>query len=95
MGCREKNRKIEVNRFFHMMNQWMEGFFFTIQGEAIQDPTFRRRWFFLVFFILAEGVVHRNCLVVWSLEPWNFLNFHSVGNGKSSLTNSIIFQRGR
>jgi hypothetical protein len=26
MGCREKNRKIEVNRFFHMMNQWMDFF---------------------------------------------------------------------
>ena len=35
-------------------------------------------------------------LVVWSLEPWNFMTFHSVGNfRKSQLTiRSIIFQRG-
>ena len=31
------------------------------------------------------------------LEPWNFMTFHSVGNGMSSsqLTNSIIFPKGR
>ena len=42
-----------------------------------------------------------NCHEVRSLESqlvvWNFVNFHSVGNGMSSsqLTNSIIFPKGR
>ena len=54
-------------------------------------------------FVLSLGLRMKDIkdhiwLVVWKcLEPWNFMTFHSVGNGIIIPTDfhSIIFQRGR
>jgi len=41
---------------------------------------------FMTFHILERffGLVGGELLVTAGLEPWNFMTFHSVGNGKSS-----------
>ena len=41
----------------------------------------------------VSGVQQPYNLLVGGLEPWNFMTFHSVGNSKFQLTNSIIFHQ--
>ena len=57
MGCREKNRKIEVNIFFHMMIQWMEwGIFFHHPGRGHSGSHFPAQMVFVgVFHISRRG----------------------------------------